>query len=236
MADEEKDLTEEILAKKYPPNKKEVREPKPEKKPVAKKLEKVVTHPVKERKKSFSKKVAEAFLGEDGRSVGDYVLKDILIPAAKDLISDMVGGGMDMLLFGERRRGRGGYSRGRDNGPYVNYGASYYGGNRNRDNRDRDDRDRRDGRDLSRRARSTHDFRELAIDNRREAEDVREKLRERIYEYGETTVKDFYDLVGVTGDFPDEQYGWTNLDDCPIIPTRDRRYIIDFPPTQYLER
>lgn len=221
MPDEEK---LETLAEHYPSNskfKKEVQPP--EKVPEERKVNKVVTGPVKKKRKGFGKKIAETFLEDDTKSVSSYIFYDVLIPAAKDLISDMVGGGLDMLLFGDHRPGSSRYSRSnrKGDGKPFNYGSAYYGG------ATRDVRNTK--RDISQTNRARHEFSEIVIESKSEAQDVRTHLLDLILDYGAATVADFYDLVGVSGNFTDRSYGWTDLRGLEIVRTRGGGYIVDLP-------
>lgn len=89
----------------YPTNSKQSRERPAEKKPAAerKKMEQVVTGEVSRRKKPLGRRFAETFGGGDARGVAGYVVMDVLIPAAKDAISDAVSQGIERMLFGESR-------------------------------------------------------------------------------------------------------------------------------------
>ena len=55
------------------------------------------------------------------------------------------------------------------------------------------------------------------------------KMDELIYLYGVVSIRDFYDLVGKTGDYTDEKYGWTDIRSASIIRTYDNRYKIKLP-------
>ena len=187
-----------------------------------KKLEKVVTGKVRKQKRGLGKRVSEVMLEDDTKSVGSYIFYDVLIPSAKDLISEMVGGGIEMLLFGERR-GRTTRGGGRHSGRAVtSYGSYFNPGNGSRDPRDR-------GRDISRAGRTKHDFDEIVIDTRGEAEEVLALLVDMTIDYGMATVGDLYDLVGITSNFTDNKYGWTELRSANIIRARGGGYIINLP-------
>ena len=90
---------------------------KPPRKERTKRVDAVVeSGSVKQKKKSFGKKIQEDFLGDDTRSVGSYIFMDVLIPALKDLIYDMITGSAEMSLFGTsggRRRSSKSSSKGR---------------------------------------------------------------------------------------------------------------------------
>ena len=68
-----------------------------------KKVEKVVVGQVERRKKPLTKRISETFLGGDPKSVMGYVVTDVLVPAAKDMIADAVSQGVEKMVFGEAR-------------------------------------------------------------------------------------------------------------------------------------
>ena len=169
----------------------------------------VVSGKVIKKQRSFEQKLSETFFGDDARSVGDYILHDVLIPAMKSTLSDMVGGGIEMLLFGERKSSsRSRLFRDRDRS-YVPY---------NKLSR-RDDLE--DRRYISKSARSRHDFDDIILETRGEAEDVLSHLVDLIEDYGVASVGDYYDLLGIESAFTDNKYGWTNVADGYIDRTRD---------------
>lgn len=185
-----------------------------------KKVEQIVTGNVIRQKKGLGQKFSETFFGDDTKSVGDYIFHDVLIPALKTTLSDMVGGGIEMLLFGERRRS-GGTSIYRDRDrSYVPY---------NRISR-RDDYRGRDTRynTMSRVSRTRHDFDQIIIESRGEAEDVLSHLVDLIEDYGVASVADYYDLVGIESAFTDNKYGWENLRDAYVERVR-QGYVVRLP-------
>ncbi len=169
----------------------------------------VVSGKVIKKQRSFGQKLSETFFGDDTRIVGDYILHDVLIPAMKSTLSDMVGGGIEMLLFGEKKSSsRSRLFRDRDRS-YVPY---------NRLSR-RDDLE--DRRYMSRSARSRHDFDDIILETRGEAEDVLSHMVDLIEDYGVASVGDYYDLLGIESNFTDNKYGWINVADGYIDRTRD---------------
>lgn len=153
------------------------------------KLETVVKGSVKRKKESTADKFKKAFFGEDVVNVKDYVIFDVMIPALKATFSDMVSNGIEVLLFGESK------------GRRKKDGKSYSGYYRRSDDRDRD-RDRRNGVPRS----SAYD--DIVLDSRGEAEEVLSQLTDLAYDYGQASVADLYDLVGISANFTDEKYGW----------------------------
>lgn len=193
----------------FPSNSHKAREKKDE----PKKIEKIIQGSVVKKKKPLSKRVVETFLGDDVGSVSSYILYDVLIPAAKTTISDMVSSGIEMLLFGEAKGARTRRDKGRS---YVSYNNYYNKG------------DRYERREPSLRNRSRHNFDDIILDSRGEAEEVLSHLVDLVDDYGMASVADLYDLVGITSNFTDNKYGWTNLSSASVSRVRDG-YLIDLP-------
>ncbi len=175
-----------------------------------KKVEKVVSGSVKTRKKSEIQKFADIFIQEDAQKVKSYILMDILLPAVKKAISDIVTKGTNMILYGET-----GQMKKSGSASKVSY-RSYY-----------DEQD--DRRDYNfNRTRTGYDYNNIVLDNRGEAEEVLSRMDELIATYGIVSVADFYDLVGITGSYTDNKYGWTDIRNASVIRVRDG-YMIKLP-------
>lgn len=191
----------------YKPNSHKV---KAEAKMENKKVEKVATGKVKTKKKSSANKFADVFISEDMGNVKDYILYDVLLPAAKKTISEIVSNGIDMILYGETK------PKSKSRGTKVSYNRYYD---------DRDDDYRR--RDSSRRARVLgYDYEDVILESRTEAEEVLNRMEDLIDTYGVVSVADLYDLVGISGNYTDNKYGWTNLRTAGIERTRDGYLIV----------
>lgn len=87
---------------------------------------------------------------------------------------------------------------------------------------------------MSRQARAAHDFDEIVLETRGDAEIVIEKLRDTLAQYDVVTVADLYDLVGITGSFTDNKWGWYNLRDARVSPVRGG-YLLDLPGTTAID-
>ena len=184
-------------------------------------LEKVVTGNVRQKKKSLGKQLSETFLEDDARSVGDHLFWDILIPAAKNLVSDMVTNAIDMFFWGGdggRRDTRTYRDRGKS---YVSY-SSCYERDRKRDRYSVSASDHRRNRGVR------YDFSDIIFDNRRDAEEVLSIMIDHLDQYDEVTVADFYDLAGQDSTYTDRDWGWDNLGSSYVDRVRDG-YIIKFP-------
>lgn len=167
-----------------------------------KKVQKVVTGKAKVKKKGELSKFKDIFISEDITNVKSYVFLDILVPAIKKAVSDIVRDGVDMILYGET-----GKSKSRSNGSYVSY-RDY--SKRNSSDRFSSDRPRRG-----------YNLDDIILDSRGEAETVLEQMDALIDTYGIVSVADLFDLVGITGEYTDNKYGWTNIRNAEPVRVRD---------------
>lgn len=182
------------------------------------KVEKVVTAPVTRKRKSLGRKFVDIFLSEDVGDVKTYLLYDVLVPAIKENIADMVNSAIGMLFFGEARRGGGG--RRATNTSRVNYGGYFNGGD---DRRDRMPRSYRN--EAPSRARTD----DIIINSRADAEQVLDEMLELLDVYKQVTVADYYDMLDISSEFTDHKYGWTDLRGVKIVPVRGGGYRLDLP-------
>lgn len=183
--------------------------------PAEKKIEKVANGRV--RKKSGLDKLASTFVNEDIRNVKSYVIFDVLIPAAKKAISDIIINGVDMILYGET-----GHSdrRRRSDSSFIRYDRCSSSSSR-RDDRDRDRYDRR--KPL---------FSDIVYDTRGEAEEVLNRMDELIETYHMVSVFDMFDLSGMDCDYTLNNYGWTRINSAEIVRVKDHEgygYVIKLP-------
>ena len=173
----------------------------------AKKVQQVAAG--KPHRKNEVRKLADAFITEDVHSVKDYIIQEVLLPAAKKAISEMVSSGIDMLLYGEAK------SKNRSrNESRVSY-TKYY------------ERERDYDRGTRTRARG-YDYDDIILDTRREAEEVLDRMQDLIDNYGMVSVADLYDLVGINGSYTDNKYGWTHLRSADIRRVSDG-YLLKLP-------
>ena len=185
------------------------KEGKPEALTDRKKVEKGVHGRVRTKPKSGVSKITDIFISEDAANVKSYIVMDVLVPAVKKAISDIVRDGIDMILYGE--------SKGRKSSSASGY-VSY------RDYSRSDDRDRfRDSR-----SRSSYAHDDIILDSRGEAEEVLTRMDELIDTYGNVSVADLYDLVGKSSEYTDNKYGWTNIRNAEPIRVRDG-YMLKLP-------
>lgn len=179
-----------------------------------KKVERVTTTDPVRKKKGLGRKFKDTFFGGDARTAFQYVVFSVLIPAAKDAIYEAGQEGIRALIFGESRRPRSGPVSGASG--YVNY---------NRYSSSRTEPPRQ----ISHQGRARHDFDELVLDNRQEAEDVIERLHDLVDRFGEATIADFYALMGVHSSHVDHKWGWTNIRGTGTVRVGNG-YVVNLPP------
>ena len=192
----------------------------PERRDEPKKVERVATGEVVRRKKPLGRRMSENLIGGDAQSVWGYVFGEVLIPAARDMVADAVTGGVERMIFGENspagRRGRP-----RSSGSYTPYHR--YGSPAGRNVRVDEPR-----REVSRRARASHNFDEIILSSRVEAEEVLDRLIDLIDRYDNATVADLYELVGISGNYTDAKWGWLDLRGAGVSRARGG-YLLNLP-------
>jgi hypothetical protein len=166
-----------------------------------KRVERVVEKAAIRRKKPLSKRFLETFIGGDAKGVLGYVMMDVLLPAAKDTIADAFSQGIERMLFGEVRSTsrRAGYRPNSGTSGYVSYNRLSNGAQVRRE-------EPRPPYEKKR-----HEFDEIILATRVEAEEVIDRLFDLVEKYGSATVADLYELVGISGNYVNEKWGWNDL-------------------------
>jgi hypothetical protein len=199
------------MTEDYKPNSHLAREQKSAEHPPIpeRRAQKVVTGEVSQRKKTGLSKAASTFLPGDVNSVKSYILMDVLVPSIKRAISDIVCNGINMLL-GEPSRGKSASA-----GAKVSY-RQYY--------QDRDDR-----RDYARpRAQTQYSYDDVIFQNRGDAEEVLFRMEELLDRFDAVSVADLFDMAGISCNYTDNKYGWTDLSSAQVERVRDG-YVIRLP-------
>lgn len=178
-----------------------------------KKIEKVVSGKAKT-KQNKVRGLTDIFISEDASNVKSYIFMDVLVPAIKKAISDIVTDGIEMILYGSTGGKR------TKSSSKVSYRSYYDDGRR--------DRDRGSSRD-SYAARTRFDYEDIIFPTRGDAELVREQMDEVIDRYGLVTVGDMYEMAGLSNaPYTANKYGWTNIRTAEPIRTRDG-YVLKLP-------
>ena len=181
-----------------------------------KKVEKIVNSDVTVKEKGLGEKLAETFLSEDVSNVKTYILRDVIIPAIKDTIVDIVKNGIEMMFYGDTK-----VSRKNSGTTYVSY-SSYY---------QPTTKSRSESRSSERTKGNSKDF---IFESRGEAEKVLDTLTDIVSEYKSASVADLCQLVGVTGEWTDNKWGWIDLTSASVKRVHGG-YMLDLPKPTYLE-
>ena len=155
-----------------------------------KRAHKVVKNSVTEKKPSKARKFASLIVPEDVEDIRDYIWNEVVVPATKNIISDVI----DTILFGSiggRRGNRGGR---------TNYNKI--------STRRSDDRTS---------VRRSSNFKEVIFDSAGDAEEVLDCMDEILEKYGSVRVADYNELVGKSGSYTDNRYGWDDLRDARVV-------------------
>ena len=166
-------------------------------------LEKVVNGPVKVKKKNGLEKFKDSIIVEDLSKAKDFVKEEVLIPSLKKAISDIIKNGLDILLYGETRRSSNSNSIPASR---VSYGKYYENPNTGLKPHS---------------VRTAYDCDTFVFGTRGEAQMVLDALDETWDRYGIVSVADLYDLIGQTGSYTDNGYGWTDLHAATIVRVQD---------------
>jgi hypothetical protein len=181
-----------------------------------KKLKRITSGEVRTRKRSVRKQFQDAFVVGDMRTAVEYMIFEVALPSMRDAVVDSLTSGIERLFTGDgRRRGAGPSPSGA--APYVNYGNMFGQGA---------------GllatpkRGTGSRGRARHS--EIVLGTRAEAEEVIDQMFEVIERWGEISVADLYELLGVAADHTDQKWGWRNLGGATVRRVRDG-FLLDLP-------
>ena len=186
-----------------------------------KKNEKVAKGTVSIKKKSPVAKFAETFIQEDAKTMKGYLLEDVIVPAIKTTISDVVKNTIDMMFWGKTGRPRTGTPASRIQ--YTNYSKQQT----------------MQARQIQQQPRAkSYEFDEFEFDDRQDAIDVKNRMVEQLGIYQMVSVADFKDFAGVDPKYlkyTDNKYGWTDLSTAEVIHVPGGKWKIDFPKAIVLE-
>lgn len=207
------------MTPEFPPNNQSSKKAKLDEKVITP----VTTSGVSRKRRSLRKQFSETFVGGDAKTATRYVMFDVLLPAIKDMVVEAGSQGIEKLIFGDSRR-RG--STPPQAGPtgYVNYGRYSHAMNKPTAAQ----------RVLSREARARHNFDEIVMDQRAEAEEVIDRLFELVSRYESASVADLYELVGLKSNHTDHNWGWADLTGSGVTRVRGG-YLLDLPDPEPLD-
>lgn len=165
-----------------------------------KKFTKVTTGKVSAKKKNEVQKLADIFIAEDIESVKRTVIYEMIIPAVRDLAVSVVSNTINLIFYGKDARYR------QSNQPFVTNSqqapvsfSRYWMQNSSQNVQQ-----------------NPYSYAPASVQNitfasRADADQVLNLMNEAIMKYGKVSVADYYDLVGITCDYTDYNYGWYDI-------------------------
>ena len=173
-----------------------------------KEIKKVVNGTVR-RKKNNVRKLTDIFISEDVTNVKSYIFMDVLVPAMKKAISDIVTNGIEMILYGGSGRSN------KPNSPATRVSYTNYSNSSSIQQR-------------SNIRSSGYSYDDIYFNTRADAELVLSQMDDIMSQYGMVRVLDMYDLAGVTCNHTDANYGWTDIRSAYVQRVRDG-FVIKMP-------
>lgn len=196
----------------FPPNSDKSKAPDP------KRVERITTSEPIRRQKPLGRKLRETFIAGDPKSAISVAVLAVLVPAAKDAITEAASRAVEGLIYGESR----GSGRRRPSGPpsghngYVSYNRMSSGSPTPRD------------RAPMRRSRDAFEFEEIILVSRAEADNAIENMFTILEKYDSVSVADLYEMLGLKVEFTDQKWGWRSLQGAAATRTR-QGYLLDLP-------
>lgn len=193
-----------------------------------KKVERVVKTPVKSKQQSGVQKFVNDFVSQDITNIQEYIVSEVVIPAAKKVVSDTVGGiaeiirnSVNVYLYGEAGARK---MRSSSGGSKISYEKCY---------------DSAKERPIIGTRRKGFQYEDFTIESRGEAEEVLSTMLELVDRYNVATVANLNEAIGITGEYTDCNYGWTDLRDAHVVRIRDGYgygYVLKMPRPMPIEK
>ena len=178
----------------YESNSNKTREKKEEE---TKKYDKIVNSKITIKQKNIFQRMFDNIFTSKTGSIKHYIIDELLIPNVKRGIQEII----NIMLYGSESRGSS-----------VNYGGPSY--------RRYNDYSRRETGPVYQRP-NNYVLDTIILENRKEAEDVLDTLYDCLQTYNVVRVSDLNDLLGATGRYTDNNYGWSSLEGSTIISRYD---------------
>jgi hypothetical protein len=195
----------------FPPNSKKSQEGASE--APTKRVERVTSGEAQRRKKR--PRFRDVFFGGDARTAWEYNYINVIVPQIQELLLDSIMTVAERVVKGDT------HTRRRRGGP-VHGGQGYIAYNQRPE-------DRPPMPQMSRRARARHDFDDIVLASRVEAEEVIDRLFDLISRYEAASVADLYALVGIQASHTDQKWGWIALPGANATRIRTGGYLLNLP-------
>lgn len=203
--------------------------PKPEAPQKPEKAEKIITGKVIVKKAGPGQRLKAHLTGDDGKSVGHHIVHDVLLPSALDMFYEA---GVELLglVLGRSNRSRAGgvgqfnYSNIANSiMSKVNYQPPGFMASPTMATQ------KQQSRSTVIPVRSTIDLEDIQLETRVEADAILLQMDEYIGRFGQATRADLFDMLGITGESTDENFGWKNLHGVRPHRNRNGMYSLNLP-------
>lgn len=166
----------------------------------AKKIQRVVMQgTIMKRKQSTMDKISKSLFGSEARAVVDYVVADVLVPAIKSTLVEMVKSGIERLIYGDNAPPNSIVRRNGVDIPYVSYSAI--------------SQQPKAVANIAPGRSAMHQFSELVFPRKSDATNLLTVITEYVDTYEILSVADFKEACGgLQADYTDEKYGWDKRD------------------------
>lgn len=159
-------------------------------------------------KKSFGRRLADAFIGKDVGNVGEYILFTATIPVLKRIICDIGRDLPQMILFG------------RTTGPTYGQSSNVYPYNRVTVSSYQQPKVNMYGQPVQQAVNSVM-FDDISSPDAGALETLREEMIEHIRTYGKISIATVNEMIRAPISPTDNNWGWTSLANSDIRQTRD---------------
>lgn len=174
------------------------------------KVKKVINGTAEIKKKSEVSKIADVFLAEDISSVKSYLVRDVIVPAIRDGIVDIVKNGIDALMYGSS----GSPSSKKSTSSKISYTPYYKMSSSNSQKENHETRPKK-----------VYEYDDVTLGSKGDAEWLLKSMDEIIQEFGSVSIADYYDLADVSSEHTTNKYGWTDLREAYVDRYRGRYFI-----------
>jgi hypothetical protein len=177
------------------------------------------------RKRGLGRQLKDTFIRGTGKDAFSYMLEDVVIPAVRDTVHEAIQGGLERLIYGDRSTTR---------RPAARSGLMSQAPGQVRYDSISRPTQAAPARKISPQARARHEFSELVIANRQDANEVLDRMFDITSQYGEVSVADLYGLTNVEASHTDMKWGWKSLQGARVVRLRDGQFLLDLPEPQPL--
>ena len=175
------------------------------------------------KKKSVWKKGVGLIISEDANTIGDFIIRDVVVPSIKNLLYDISVGAAGLLFHGDSKvkKKKNSFFSGSSDSTYI-YQNAY--------DRMYDKDKLPSAKNVTDKYKGRIDIDDLILGTRPEATEVLEVLCDRVEMYGQVSCQDLYDLLDI-GSAPHSavKWGWKDLSTAKVRSVREG-FLIDLPP------